>query len=217
MSLTNWLWLPLDRLLLCGGVADLQLQQHQIQRWSIVDSQTSTHKICVINRSRKLQTKKFKDKNMTELWQIYDKDMTEILLEYEKCMTRIWQQYDRRMTNIWQEYDRFMTELWQIYDKNMTELWQEYDKLWQEYDLHMKHAYCHAMMQVLVVQHGVVPAVGILECLVVPLVAPRCSKKLLLQQHQVQRWSQINALSSTYKIWQCNQQTKKNSDQENQR
>ena len=46
----------------------------------------------------------------------------------------------------------------------------------QEYDLHMKHAYCHAMMQVLVVQHGVVPAVGILECLVVPLVAPRCSK-----------------------------------------
>ncbi len=36
----------------------------------------------------------------------------------------------------------------------------------------MKHSYCHAMMQVLVVQHGVVPAVGILECLVVPFVAP---------------------------------------------
>ena len=56
----------------------------------------------------------------------------------------------------------------------------------------MKHAYCHAMMQVLAVQHGVFPAVGILECLVVLLVAPRCSKDLLLQQHEVQRWSTVN-------------------------
>jgi hypothetical protein len=39
------------------------------------------------------------------------------------------------------------------------------------------------MMQVLVVQHGVVPAVGILECLVVSLVAPRYSKKLLLPEN----------------------------------
>ena len=36
------------------------------------------------------------------------------------------------------------------------------------------------LMQVLVIQHGVVPAVGILECLVVPLVAPRC--RLIMQQ-----------------------------------
>ena len=55
------------------------------------------------------------------------------------------------------------------------------ENIWSEYDLHVKHTYCHAMMQVRVVQHGVVPAVGILECLVVPLVAPRFSKDLLLQ------------------------------------
>ena len=145
--------------------------------------------------------------------------MTRIWLKYYWNMKNVWQGYDSNMTGVWQIYDKDMTELWQNYDSYMTRIWQKYDRsmtnIWQEYDLHMKHAYCHAMMQVLVVQHGVVPAVGILECLVVPLVAPRCSKKLLLQQHQVQRWSQINALSSTHKIWQCNQQTKKISDQEN--
>ena len=35
-------------------------------------------------------------------------------------------------------------------------------------------------------QKGVVPAAGILENLIVPLVAPSCSKDLLLQQHNVQ-------------------------------
>jgi hypothetical protein len=62
-------------------------------------------------------------------------------------------------------------------------------------------------------QKGVVPAVGILKYLVaslvahsqgpdmlVPLVAPICSKDLLIQQHNVQRWSAFNALASTSKI-----------------
>ena len=50
-------------------------------------------------------------------------------------------------------------------------------------------------------QKGVVPAVGILKYLVGPLVAPSCSKDLLLQQHNVQRWSTVNALASTSKIF----------------
>jgi hypothetical protein len=57
-------------------------------------------------------------------------------------------------------------------------------------------------MLALAVQYGVVPAVGILpvECLIVSLVAPRCSKDLLLQQHTVQRRSSVNtALTSTRK------------------
>ena len=48
-------------------------------------------------------------------------------------------------------------------------------------------------------QKGVVPAVGILKYLVGPLVAPSCSKDLLLQQHNVQRWSAVNTLASTSK------------------
>ena len=41
----------------------------------------------------------------------------------------------------------------------------------------------------------VVSAVGILENLGVPLVASSCSKDLLLQQHNVQGWSAVNALA----------------------
>ena len=142
----------------------------------------------------------------TEVWHIYDRSMTEIrqeydrhitgvspfvcshpvdahlCAEYDKYMTRIWQQYDRSMTNIRQGYDRIMTGVWQIYDKDMTTIWQEYDKS--------------------MIQHGVVSAVGILECLVVPLAAPRCSKDLKRQQHHT------NTLTSTHKIWQCAWQTK---------
>ncbi len=150
------------------------------------------------------------------IWQIYNKDMTAIWQEYDKYVIRIcqimigvwqiWQKYDWIMTGVWQIYDKNMTRIWQEYKKYMTRIWQNYDRsmtnIWQEYDLHMKHAYCLAMMQVLAVQHIVVPAVGILECLVVPLAAPRCSKDLKLQQHHT------NTLTSTHKTRQCDWQTK---------
>jgi hypothetical protein len=44
-------------------------------------------------------------------------------------------------------------------------------------------------------QKGVVPAVGILENLGVPLVAPSCSKYLLLQQHNVQGRGAVKVLA----------------------
>ena len=44
------------------------------------------------------------------------------------------------------------------------------------------------------VEKGAVPAAGILEYLVVPLVAPSYSKDLLLQQHNVLRWNAVNEL-----------------------
>ena len=44
-------------------------------------------------------------------------------------------------------------------------------------------------------QKGVVRAVGILDNLGVALVAPSCSKDLLLQQHNIQRWSAVNGLA----------------------
>ena len=44
-------------------------------------------------------------------------------------------------------------------------------------------------------QKGVVAAVGILDHLGVALVAPSCSKGLLLQQHNIQGWSAVKALA----------------------
>ena len=96
----------------------------------------------IINRPRKLQTKKINKKEYDRNWQIFDEHITEILQEHDKYMTRIWQQYDRSMPKLWQIYDWIMTGVWQLYDKNMTEiLWQEYDKymtrIWQNYDRSM--------------------------------------------------------------------------------
>ncbi len=46
-------------------------------------------------------------------------------------------------------------------------------------------------------QKGMVPAVGVLQYSNVSLVAPICSKDLLLEQHNVQGWSPVMSLAST--------------------